>query len=90
MKENCKHKKYSTTHKMVVVKLAELESWQLVLKLSVSCMECGRMFTFRAPHGFSTKEPTIGNSEAELYVPVDYPSAEEDVVPPPPTDKMVH
>jgi len=69
----CKHDKYVATTKMIVVRMKELESWQLVLKVNIVCVVCNQPFTFRAHHGFSTNEPTVSNDELELRVPIDYP-----------------
>jgi len=90
--EKCKHEKYTTTHKMVVVKLPELESWQMILKVKITCAICKKPFTFRARHGFSTREPVISNDEAELRVPIDYPKeeGEDDYIPPLPVTDLLH
>lgn len=74
MANECKHDRYTAVSKMVNVKMPELETWQLVLKVSIFCAHCNKPFTFRAHHGFSTREPTISNDEFELRVPIDYPT----------------
>lgn len=91
MSENCKHEKYTGTSKMVIVKMPELKTWQLIMKMTAYCTQCQKPFTFRARHGFSTIEPTVSNDGLELRVPVDYPEKEEvedDSQPPP--DGFIH
>lgn len=73
MSDNCKHEKYTATTNMVVVKLEEIKSYQMVIKFKAYCTLCRRPFTFQAQHGFSTREPTISNDSTELRVPVNFP-----------------
>ncbi len=86
----CKHMSYDITHTCAVVQLNEIGSWQLVMKLTVKCKECGMPFTFRAPVGFSTNESTTNPEGNELVIPIDFPSTdvvvdEFDMSPSPPT-----
>lgn len=69
----CRHTKYQVATKVVTVKLQELESWQMVMKITAICKDCRKPFTFRAKHGFSTSEPTLSNDSRELRIPMDYP-----------------
>ena len=75
---------------MSVVKLPELDSWQLIMKVTIFCAHCHKPFTFRAHNGFSTREPTINNDSTELRIPIDYPNNEEggELIPPP--DGVMH
>lgn len=88
--ERCRHDRYTATSKMVIVKMPELSTWQLIMKVSVFCARCHKQFMFRAHHGFSTREPTISNDSFELRVPVDYPSEEDIPVNQTPPDGVIH
>ncbi len=76
----CKHTRYLITTKVVNVKLQEIESWQMVLKINAVCKDCRKPFTFRAKHGFSTTEPTLSNDSRELRIPLDYPMDDDEEI----------
>jgi len=86
----CKHNRYTSVSKMNVVKMSELDSWQLIMKVTVFCANCHKPFTFRAHHGFSTMEPTISNDSNELRIPIDYPGEELGEVDTPPPGGVMH
>jgi hypothetical protein len=88
--EPCKHDRYTATSKMVNVKMPELDTWQLILKITVFCARCQKQFTFRAHHGFSTREPTVSSDSFELRVPIDFPGKEEGIVPLVPPTGVIH
>ena len=90
MAEDCKHDRYTATSKMEVVKMNELQTWQLIMRVKIFCHKCQKPFTFRAHHGFSTREPTISNDSIELRVPIDYPGEEESATPLPPPSGVLH
>jgi len=88
--EKCKHDRYTATSKMVIVKMPELETWQLIMKVSAFCALCHKPFLFRAHHGFSTREPTISNDSQELRVAVDFPGEDDLMITQNPPDGTIH
>lgn len=86
----CKHDRYTATSKMTVVKMPELETWQLIMKVSCFCALCHKPFLFRAHHGFSTREPTVSNDSQELRVPIDYPGEDDLQTTQNPPDGVIH
>lgn len=76
--EKCTHRKYNVITKMMNVHMKEIGSFQMILKISVKCPDCGESFVFHGRPGFSTIEATVTNNYLELMVPMDYPRSEED------------
>ena len=75
----CKHSEYVAKKSTSVVYIADVDQWQLVLKISMKCKRCGQPFTFKAPVGFSTVAPTTNSERDELIIPLDYPQNDGDI-----------